>query len=178
MSKSTLKKELANMDIGQLRQIILDAYDARKETKEYFEFFLNPDVDKLLDRYNKTLDKELNRTKWGQSKARVTNIKNAIKDVVTLNPGVETVMKMYFTTFQRLGQTERYATFTSSQENLVVYVLKNILVLADKSLMVDETVEKLNSILRRGSFSRLFTKLSNNIINNTLSDLSISSKVK
>lgn len=178
MSKSTLKKELANMDIGQLRQIILDAYDARKETKEYFEFFLNPDVDKLLDRYNKTLDKELNRTKWGQSKARVTNIKNAIKDVVTLNPGVETVLKMYLTTFQRLGQTERYASFTSSQENLVVYVLKNILVLADKSLMVDETLEKLNSILKRGSFSRLFTKLSNNIINNTLSDLPIGPKVK
>lgn len=166
------------MDIGQLRQIILDAYDARKETKEYFEFFLNPDVDKLLDKFNKALDKELNRTKWGQSKARVTNIKNAMKDVVTLNPGVETVMKMYFTTFQRLGQTERYATFTSSQDNLVHFVLKSLLELADKSLMVDETVDTLTKILNRGTYSRWFTKMSTNIINDSLSELSVVSKVK
>ena len=43
MSKIQLKKELQTMEAPQLREMILEAYSARKEIKEYFEFFLNPD---------------------------------------------------------------------------------------------------------------------------------------
>ena len=45
MSKIKLKKELQNMSREQLLDIILNVYDARKEAREYFEFFLNPDSD-------------------------------------------------------------------------------------------------------------------------------------
>ena len=79
MSKTTLRKELKNMNREQLEQIILDAYDARTEIKEYFEFFLNPDVGKLLDKHKARLVKELNRTRWGRSKARVTILKLSVK---------------------------------------------------------------------------------------------------
>lgn len=37
MSKTSLKKELLNMDKNQLVELILDVYCARKEGKEYFE---------------------------------------------------------------------------------------------------------------------------------------------
>ena len=49
MSKIQLKKELQTMEAPQLREMILEAYSARKEIKEYFEFFLNPDIEHLLD---------------------------------------------------------------------------------------------------------------------------------
>ena len=67
------------MSQEQLVQIIIDAYDARQETKEYFEFFLNPDVEKLFDKFRKDVMKEFNRTKWGRSKARVIVIKRQVK---------------------------------------------------------------------------------------------------
>ena len=49
MSKLQLKKEIQKLERHQLEQMVLDAYAARKETKEYFEFFLNPDVEKLTE---------------------------------------------------------------------------------------------------------------------------------
>ena len=41
MSKIKLKKELQNMSREQLLDIILKVYDALKEAREYFEFFLD-----------------------------------------------------------------------------------------------------------------------------------------
>ena len=51
MSKALLKKELEKMSASQLRHLILETYEARKEFKEYFEFFLNPDAGKLREKY-------------------------------------------------------------------------------------------------------------------------------
>ena len=51
MSKLRLTKEIKQLERHQLEQMILDAYAARKEIKEYFDFFLNPDVDKLIEKY-------------------------------------------------------------------------------------------------------------------------------
>ena len=59
MSKTTLKRELVNMDKEQLIELILEVYAARKDAKEYFEFFLNPDVGKLLDKYELAVSKNL-----------------------------------------------------------------------------------------------------------------------
>lgn len=77
MSKSALRKELDRMSREQLEQIILDAYDAKREIKDYFEFFLNPDVNKLLDKQLAIVAKELSRVKWGTSRARVSIILNS-----------------------------------------------------------------------------------------------------
>lgn len=38
MSKLLLKKEIKGLTRNQLEQMILDAYDAKKEIKEYFDF--------------------------------------------------------------------------------------------------------------------------------------------
>ena len=63
MSKNTLKKELDLMDRGQLVDIILDLYSNRPEAKEYFEFFLNPDIEKLREKVITKAQKEIMRTK-------------------------------------------------------------------------------------------------------------------
>ncbi|MDE5643478.1 MAG: hypothetical protein K2I56_08295, partial [Muribaculaceae bacterium] len=65
MSKAKLKKELELMSREQLIDIILNVYSARKEAKEYFEFFLNPDSDALLEKYRELVKKEVIRAKRG-----------------------------------------------------------------------------------------------------------------
>ena len=45
MSKAQLKKHLAALTKEQIIEVILELYDARKEAKEYQEFYLNPKED-------------------------------------------------------------------------------------------------------------------------------------
>lgn len=158
MSKASLRKELAKMDEYQLRQIVLDAYDARKEIKEYFEFFLNPDIRKLNEKYVKELAKELNRTKWGASKARATKIKGAIKNYIGLNPGLDAVVDMLFTTIDMLGQAERYVNFNEAQMKIAPTVLQQILQIANDNLMFDSIVPRVEQLLKSTDFSSYFRR--------------------
>ena len=81
MSKLRLTKEIKQLERHQLEQMILDAYAARKGIKEYFDFFLNPDVDKLIEKYKVAASKEFNRSKRGHSKARISVIKKLLKNL-------------------------------------------------------------------------------------------------
>lgn len=49
MSKSKLKKTLKTMGREELVEMICELYDARKEAREYLEYWLDPDIDKLVD---------------------------------------------------------------------------------------------------------------------------------
>lgn len=55
MSKAKLKKYLQTLPQEQLVEIILDLYNARKEAKEYLEFFLEPDQEKALEKAKKDI---------------------------------------------------------------------------------------------------------------------------
>lgn len=50
MSKAKLRKELAALDAAALREVILELYDARKEAKEYLEFWMDPDAARERER--------------------------------------------------------------------------------------------------------------------------------
>ena len=43
MSKAKLKKYLQTLSKEQVIEVMLELYDARKEAKEYLEFYLTPD---------------------------------------------------------------------------------------------------------------------------------------
>ena len=51
MSKATLKKYLGSLDKSEVIDVVLDLYDARKEAKEYLEYFLNPDETAKMKEY-------------------------------------------------------------------------------------------------------------------------------
>lgn len=99
MSKSQLKKELAGFTADQLREIILDLYSAKKEAKDYLEFFLNPDVKKLSDNVRLSIYKELNRTKKRMLSPRWSKIRAMIKDFMSFKPGSEDVITLMSYTF-------------------------------------------------------------------------------
>ncbi|MEZ3590325.1 MAG: hypothetical protein K1V84_04760 [Muribaculaceae bacterium] len=88
MSKLKLKKELERMSPEHLRELLLDLYDARKEAKEYLEFYINPDAAKIIERYAKVIDREGERARRGR-RFRTTICSKAIKDFSSYGAGAE-----------------------------------------------------------------------------------------
>ncbi|MDE6073056.1 MAG: hypothetical protein K2F80_00480, partial [Muribaculaceae bacterium] len=124
MSKNTLKKELDLMDRGQLVDIILDLYSNRPEAKEYFEFFLNPDIEKLREKVITKAQKELMRTKRGSySRMRISKIKALDKYFASFNPGPEEVLDMKFRLFNLCvlqSYAEYYTPAINKSESLMI----------------------------------------------------------
>ena len=108
MSKAQLKKELAHLDRNQLVEVILNAFSSSKEAKDYFEFFLNPDADALLDKKIDIIAKELTRSKRGHSKARISVIRKAIKDFASYGVGDEYVYKLLYRIIRMIVGMEQY----------------------------------------------------------------------
>lgn len=156
MSKTALKKELGQMSAEQLRQVILEAYDARKETRDYFEFFLNPDVPRLLEKQRALIAKELSRIKWGRSRARVTVIKKAVRDFVSLNPGPEASLDMIFAALEEIGLADRYVMLTPSLERLTAALGAEYIACADKFLMADTANSRLARFLGDDAYRPVF----------------------
>lgn len=159
MSKSKLRKEIAAMSHEQLEQIILDAYDARADIKEYFEFFLNPDIEKLIEKHKKKVAKELLRTKWGSSKARVSVIKQCVKNFIGFNPGVEAVLDMLFLTLEMMCLTERHVDLTPTQDRYVTALGHQILKTADAHEIVAQTMERLQNFISMGAYTYKIKRL-------------------
>ncbi len=57
MSKAKLKKTLAAMPASEIAELVLELYEARKEAKEYLEFWLEPDTPKALEKARKMVEK-------------------------------------------------------------------------------------------------------------------------
>lgn len=147
MSKTTLKKELASLSREQLIDVILTAYSANKSIKEYFDFFCNPDVDKLYDKYLYTIAKEISRNKHHYSTARISRIKKTLKEFQALNPGVEIVRALRLQTAFLLIDAYNYYTFSYPLVNGTLTILNDTIAFADKNLIVDSTIEAIMEML-------------------------------
>ncbi|MDE5871245.1 MAG: hypothetical protein K2H22_04845 [Muribaculaceae bacterium] len=55
MSKSKLKKELAVMTQEQVADLMVQVYEASKEAKAWLDFYLNPDIEALSEKYRKQI---------------------------------------------------------------------------------------------------------------------------
>ena len=55
MSKAKLKKYLQTLSKEQVIEVMLELYDARKEAKDYLEFYLTPDSKAELEKCKKAI---------------------------------------------------------------------------------------------------------------------------
>ncbi len=117
MSKAQLKKELTLMTKEQIIEVVTEMYSLRKDAKEYFEYYLNPDVNKLFRTYEEKIFTELKRVKRHhyreESKARITTVKRAIKEFDSFGSGKEWTTKLMFDTVESaliLSSTIPYTT--------------------------------------------------------------------
>ena len=85
MSKTTLKKQLKELTRDQLIEVMLELYDARKDAREYLEYYVNPDEKKMHEKYKGIITKEFFPLK-GRAKGRTSVCKKAIKEFTTLHP--------------------------------------------------------------------------------------------
>lgn len=94
MSKTQLKKTLSVLSADDMRELILSLYEARAEAKDYLDFFVNPDIDRRLEKARAAIRKEMFRTSRGYNKARSTRIRRFINDISSLDAGDEAVCEI------------------------------------------------------------------------------------
>lgn len=147
MSKLQLKKELAGMDREQLIELLTDAYSARREIKEYLDFFLNPDVDKLRTKFEIAVSKELDRVRrGGYCKARISVIKSRIKEFFSFQPGFQAEMDLVFYTISYAMAVESHMHFPETLMRGIASLVRMLMDLADDNLVVNETLANLKGL--------------------------------
>lgn len=57
MSKATLKKTFKAMDKEDITDMVVELYEKRKDAREFLEFWINPNPDKLLDDYTQRVER-------------------------------------------------------------------------------------------------------------------------
>lgn len=114
MSKSALKKELVTFTNEQLVEVILNAYSASKEAKDYFEFFLNPDAEALADKKIDLIAKEIARNRHGYCKGRISVIRKHIKDYAAFVGDAEAIGRLMLAALRMLAANYRYRRYSET----------------------------------------------------------------
>jgi len=170
MSKILLKKTLMDMEKEQIIDLLLDAYSARKETKEFLEFFINPDVEKLLAKYELSISKEFKRFKHGSySKARISLIKKLIKEFSSFQPGFQAEIELLFHTVSCAMTAESYLYFPETLIKGISSVVNMIVDIADKNIVADKNILRLKAMFSNpSSGTRHFRGYLNNSLDSYL----------
>ena len=86
MSKAKLKKHLQSLPKERIIEIMLELYDARKEAKEYLEFYLIPDSKAELGKCKKVIRQEFFPTRGFSEKPSFAKCRKVISDFQKLKP--------------------------------------------------------------------------------------------
>lgn len=174
MSKTDLKKELANLNAEQLRQLILDTYSARKEFKVYFDFFVNPEPQKLYDKYVQAIAKELDRRKYGsRSKARISTLKKLISEFESFHPGYSFVEDLMLFTVSYALLAGMELQFADAMFNGIAAIMRKALDLADLNNDLEKVLEVVGNMLGDEAHgSRYFRRYLRESLEEYLSDTS------
>ncbi len=157
MSKIQLKKELKSFDREQLVQLILDVYSARKEAKAYFDFFVNPDVEALTEKYKKALFKEMNRGKYRDSKARISKIKQLLKEFASYGVDAEARIDLSMYVLDLSLETERRLYFSKTLYSGMQAILEEVAELGDKNQIFDKVMNRINELLSGRKGTKYYT---------------------
>ena len=146
MSKTALKKELSTFTGEELVKVILDVYDVSKEAKQYFEYFLHPNPDALLEKKVDIIAKEINRAKRGYCKARISRIRAEIKEFESYGVGAEYVCRLMGYTLRMLTGEYAYVRYTDALLASVRKFTAENVVYANKHEMLSQMMSEINSL--------------------------------
>lgn len=147
MSKTSLKKELSGYTKEQLIEVVLDLYAARKDVKDYFDFFLDPNSKKLFEKYQKAVDKEFAKSKWSRSKARISVIKKLVKEFGSFHPDIIYRHELYRHIIRRALQMEQLLYFSETLYKGIGKTVTDYLGFADKNEELDVALKNINELL-------------------------------
>lgn len=89
MSKSTIKKRLQSMTKADIIELVLNLYSARKEAKEYLEYFAEPDEKGKLEEYKAIIQEEFYPKRRREPQNRFSVCRKAIADFKKLKPSAD-----------------------------------------------------------------------------------------
>lgn len=147
MGKLQLKKEIQALPREQLELMILEAYESRKEIKQYFDYFINPDVNKLADKYQLEISKEFYRSKRGYTKARITNIRRIYKEFQGFHPGFDKELELLMHIIVVALKSERSFTFSDTLIRGIKSMMTLMVETADRNLVADRIISQLTTLL-------------------------------
>lgn len=172
MSKAALKKELNSFTGPELVELILNIYDSSKDAKEYLEFFLNPDILKLNDKFVNLIAKEISRTRRGMCKARISEIRNCIKRYAAMGVGAQYTGQLMYQTLQMLVGQERYFYYTDTLRNGTLKLMADFIKLANDGGFLSAAIDDIREMCNRSGFSTASFKSAVMIaMENTLEEL-------
>lgn len=123
MSKTTLRRTINGLDKSQLCELIIDLYDARKEARDYLDFFANPDIEKRMEKARTNITKEFARSSRGRNKTRITRINKYIKDIATLKAGTEYEIELLSHAIETACKSANGSVFKDSVQNGVARLI-------------------------------------------------------
>ena len=94
MSKVLLKKKLASMSKTEIIGLVAELYDAKKEAKDYLDYWVNPDEETKLEEYKKIIQDEFYPADRREPKMRFSVCKKAISDYKKLKPSPRAVAEL------------------------------------------------------------------------------------
>lgn len=148
MSKTSLRKELMTFTSEQLVEVIMNAYGSSKEARDYFEFFLNPDPERLMEKKLAVLDKEMRRTKWGMSKARISIIKGLVKDYASYGVSAGHVVELMLKIINTLITEYRYVNYPETLLKGTQRLVRDCIEYAAANDQLSGALESLNAMVR------------------------------
>ena len=86
MTKAKLKKHLQSLPKEGVIEVILELYDARKEAKDYLEFYLNPDINAELEKCKKAIEQKFFPAREFSKKPSFAKCNKIISDFKKLKP--------------------------------------------------------------------------------------------
>ena len=91
MSKLQVKKLLAGMSKEEVVNVVMELYDARKEAREYLDYFANPDEASELEKFKKNVLKEFGDDGIHFPQCRFSVCRKALSDFKKLSPSEDTL---------------------------------------------------------------------------------------
>lgn len=96
MSKASLKKILKGMPAENIIEMVCELYDARKEAREYLNYWTDPDPDKALEDYKELVTKHFFLPSGGTRKSpSLTELNTLRKNFSTLVYDAEKETELY-----------------------------------------------------------------------------------
>ena len=97
MSKSTIKKLLQSMTKAEIIEMVLELYSARKEAKEYLEFYACPDEKGKLEEYKGIIREEFYPKRRQEPQTRLSVCRKTVADFKKLKPSADAHWKLTLT---------------------------------------------------------------------------------
>ncbi len=94
MSKSTIKKLLQSMKKEDIIEMVLELYSARKEAKEYLEFYAAPDEKGKLEEYKAIIKEEFYPKRRREPQTRFSICRKAVADFKKFKPSADALAEL------------------------------------------------------------------------------------